>query len=84
MILSSVNDLWSKKEFSINGKVTLTFDLVTLSLGQLVRLINIHNICEYHQDPSIRSWLIAETIILHKHIYVTLTFDRVTLTLVQL
>ena len=35
--------------------VTLTFDLVTLTLGQLYRLININYICEYHQDPSISS-----------------------------
>ena len=55
-----------------------------LTLGQIYRLININNICEYHQDPSIRSWFIAETRILHKHIYVTLTFDLVTLTLDQI
>ena len=60
MILSSVDDLWSKKEFYINAYVTLTFDLVTLTLGQLYRPININNICEYHQDPSIRSWFIGE------------------------
>ena len=37
--------------------MTLTFDLVTLTLGQLQRLININNICKYHQDPSIRQTL---------------------------
>ena len=83
-ILSSIYDLYPNKDFYIRAYVTLTFDLVTLTLGHLYRLINMNNICEYHQDLSIRSWFIAETRILHKHIYVTLTFDLVTLTFGQL
>ena len=33
---------------------------LTLTLGQLQRLININNICKYHQDPSIRPWFIGQ------------------------
>ena len=44
--------------FHINAYMTLTFDLVTLTLSQLELLINIKNIWKYHQDPSIRSWFI--------------------------
>ena len=40
--------------------MTLTFDRVTLTLCQLQHLININNICKYHQDPSIRSWFIGK------------------------
>ena len=83
-IHSSAHFYSRNKKKCINTYVILTFDRVTLTLGQLYRLININNICEYHQDPSIRPWFIAETRILHKHINVTLTFDLVTLTLGQL
>ena len=40
--------------------MTLTFDLVTLTLGQLQRLININIICKFHQDPSIRLLFIGK------------------------
>ena len=40
--------------------MTLTFDLMTLTFGQLQRLININNICKCHQDPYIRSEIIGK------------------------
>ena len=46
----------------MNVYVTLTFDLVILTLGQIYRLININNICEYHQDLSIFSRFIGELV----------------------
>ena len=45
---------------NINAYMTLTFGLVTLTLGQLQHPININNICKYHQDPSIRLWFIGK------------------------
>ena len=59
----SINTFMSYSQnyfFHINAYMTLTFDLVTLTLGQLQRLININNICKYHQDPSIRPWFIGQ------------------------
>ena len=46
--------------------MTLTFDLVTLTSGQLYRLININHMCKYHQDPFISSRVKTKTRILHK------------------
>ena len=39
----------------ITAYLTLTFDLVTLTLGQLKRLIIINHKYEYHHDPFISS-----------------------------
>ena len=63
--------------------MTLTFDLVTLTLGQLQRLININNICKYHQNPSIR-WCFINFTRFFFYIIAYLTFDLVTLTFVHL
>ena len=40
--------------------MTLTFDLVTLTLGQLDCLIDINVMAKYHHDPSIRPGFIGE------------------------
>ena len=42
--------------------LTLTFDLVTLTLGQLQHLININPMYDFDQDPVIRSWFIEKNI----------------------
>ena len=46
--------------FYINAYMTLTFDLVTLTFGQLQDLINTNHICKYHYNQSIRSGFIGE------------------------
>ena len=44
----------AQTNFHLNADMTLTFDLVTLTLGQLARLINIYSICKYHKiHPSV-------------------------------
>ena len=78
-----VHDLKPKLIFHLKGYMTFTFDLVTLTLGQFQRPININTLCKYYQDPSIRSWFITERIF-DINVNVTLTFDLVTLTLGQL
>ena len=40
--------------------MTLTFDLVTLTLGQLQHLIDINPMYDFDEDPIIRSWFIGE------------------------
>ena len=45
--------------------MTLTIDLVTLTLGQLQRLISINKICKYHQDQCIHSWFIDKKQMMH-------------------
>ena len=51
LLLQLVNKL-----FYILAYLTLTFDLVTLTLGQLQYLININPMYDFDQDPIIRSW----------------------------
>ena len=41
--------------------LTLTFDLVTLTLGQLLHLIDINHMCKYHLYLIIGSWYIVKT-----------------------
>ena len=41
---------------------------LTLTMGQLYRLININHMSKYHQDPIIRAWVMAKTIILLKYV----------------
>ena len=42
--------------------LTLTFDLVTLTLLQLNYLINVNNMCKYDQDPFIRLRGVAQNV----------------------
>ena len=63
--------------------MSLTFDFVTLTLGQLHHLINTYHVYNYHQDLIIGSWYIAETFF-YKIACLTLTFDLVILNLGQL
>ena len=37
-----------KQPASCQAHLTLTFDLVTLTLGQLLNLIEINHVCKYH------------------------------------
>ena len=46
--------------FPITINFTLTFDFVTLSFCQLNFLVYINHMCQYHEDPTIRSWIIHE------------------------
>ena len=57
-IQSPVHDLWPKQFFGRIAYLTLTFDLVTLTFGQLQHLIYINHVCECHQDLTSRSWFI--------------------------
>ena len=43
-----------------NAYLTLIFDLVTLTLGQLQYLININPMYNFDQDPIIRSWFLGK------------------------
>ena len=49
--------------------LTLTFDLVTLTLGQLQHLIDINPMYDFDQDPFICSWYIVKTSFLQNRIY---------------
>ena len=49
--------------------LTLTFNPVTLKLGQLKRPNNIIDKLKYHKDPIISSWFKAQTIFLCNCIY---------------
>ena len=48
------------KIFGVIALLTLTFDLVTLTFGQLQHLIYINHMCECHQDLTIRSWFVDQ------------------------
>ena len=82
-IPSLVHDIKSKQVFLHNCILTLTFDLVTLTWGQLQHLIVINHVCKYHQYPIIGLWYIVDSIF-YTLTYMTLTFDLVTLTFGQL
>ena len=47
--------------------MTLTFDLVTLTLGQLQHLIDINPMYDFDEDPIIRSWFIGEKSSMRTH-----------------
>ena len=81
---SSANVVVAWLLFHISVYLTLTFDPVTLTLCQLLGLINIYHMCKYHQDPTIRSWFIIKNTRCALTACLTLTFDLVTLTLGQL
>ena len=67
-IQSPVHDLQPKQVFPIIAYLTLTFDLVTLTFGQLFCLININLICKYHKDPIIQNLVrLIFNNILHTH-----------------
>ena len=70
-IQSPVHDLYPKQFFCEIADMTLTFDLVTLTLGQLFCLININHMSKYHQNPIIRSWFIGEksSMLTYTHTY---------------
>ena len=75
-IQSAVKAIYSQIIFFIIAYLTLTFDLMTLTLGQLFCLININLICKYHKDPIIRLWFIGQKHLLrmdihtHPHTYI--------------
>ena len=59
-IESLVNDIESKQGFQKLAYLTLIFDLVTWTFGQLQHLININYVCNYHQDLTNRSQFIGK------------------------
>ena len=59
-IQTLVHELQSKQFFYKLGYLTLTFDLVTLTLGQLLHLIDINHVCKYHLYLIIGSWYIVK------------------------
>ena len=86
--VSSISNHWFmiyswNKFFYIIAYLTSTFDLVTLTLGQLQHIIVINYMWKYHKYPVIGSWYIFDSIFC-KLAYLTLTFDLVTFTLGQL
>ena len=60
-IQTLVHELQSKQFFYKLAYLTLTFDLVTLTLGQLLHLIDINHVCKYHLYLIISSWYIVKT-----------------------
>ena len=42
--------------FCLNAYVTLTYDLVALTLGQYQHSINTNHMCKSHQGPILPSW----------------------------
>ena len=64
------HELKPKLFFYINDYMTLTLDLVTLTLDQLERLINIDNICKYHKiHPSVHDLWAKNTRCKRAHIH---------------
>ena len=61
--------------------MTLTFDLVTLTLCHLQCCINVNPMHKFDYDPIICSWFIDLIVIFYIMAYVTLTFHLMTLTL---
>ena len=55
-IQSLVHDIKSKQILYKLAYLTLTFDLVILTLGQLQHLNVINHMCKYHQNPIIGWW----------------------------
>ena len=55
-MIKSQNEIFYKISF-----LTLTFDPVTLTLGQLQHLIYINHVCKYHLYLIIGSWYIVKT-----------------------
>ena len=54
-IQSAVRDLWLKQDFHIIAFLTLTFDLVTLTLCHVERSMDINPMYKFDQDPIIGS-----------------------------
>ena len=78
-----IHDLYAKKVFLIIARLTLTFDLLTLTLCQPNLFIDINHTSEFHSDRISRLCFIDESFF-HITDNMTLTFDPVTLTLCQL
>ena len=57
---SSANVVVAWLLFHISVYLTLTFDFVTLTIGQLQYLININPMYDFDQDPTISSWFIGK------------------------
>ena len=55
--------------FYIIAYLTLTFDLVIFTLGQLQHIIDINHLCNYHQYPITASWYIVETSTLQTYVF---------------
>ena len=64
-VQSFVHDLYEKKILLMIARLTLTFDLVTLTLCQLNLFIDINHASKFHLDRIIRSCFIDESIFSH-------------------
>ena len=65
-IQSLIHDIQSKQFFYKIAYLTLTFNLMTLTLGQLQNRVYIDHVLKYHQYLITRSWFIDKNSHGHK------------------
>ena len=51
-----------RQQYFRNASLTMILDLMTLTLGEIVRLININHIYEFNPDPTFCPWLAGELV----------------------